>query len=226
MRVATPRVEPRRRDRRAVRARQPQPPAAGTDAPQGAVLESAPESPPAVAGTAPVRRAWVPWQRRSPRPQRATSRFRGRRAADRPRRLHQQASAAPAMSSSEHCTGRPHLAVAGTPVADAPSAPGQRNSPHPSRLPRLKRGSCAPDIDRPYATPFAGVDPCTLPDDFAGWPRGVGQAAGSTRVDHVHRAPEMDLCPGGPASDGCPVGSLRRRAPVQGPAGIEARPFD
>ena len=42
----------------------------------------------------------------------------------------------------------------------------------------------------------------------------------------VHRAPEKDLCPGGPASDGCPVGSLRRRAPVQGPAGIEARPFD
>ena len=29
-----------------------------------------------------------------------------------------------------------------------------------------------------------------------------------------------------PAPDGCPVGSLRRRAPVQGPAGIGARPFD
>ena len=68
--------------------------------------------------------------------------------------------------------------------------------------------------------------PCTLPDDFAGWPRGVGQAAGSTQGVPVHRAPEKDLCPGGPASDGCPVGSLRRRAPVQGPAGIEARPFD
>ena len=40
------------------------------------------------------------------------------------------------------------------------------------------------------------------------------------------RAPEKDLCPGGPATDGCPVGSLRRRAPVQGTAGIGARPFD
>ena len=29
-----------------------------------------------------------------------------------------------------------------------------------------------------------------------------------------------------PAPDGWPVGSLRRRAPVQGPAGIGARPFD
>ena len=42
----------------------------------------------------------------------------------------------------------------------------------------------------------------------------------------MQRAPEKDLCPGGPATDGCPVGSLRRRAPVQGPAGIGARPFD
>ena len=41
-RVATPRVEPRRRDRRAVRARQPHPPAARADAPRGAALESAP----------------------------------------------------------------------------------------------------------------------------------------------------------------------------------------
>ena len=36
----------------------------------------------------------------------------------------------------------------------------------------------------------------------------------------------LHLCPGGPASDGCPVGSLRRRAPVQGTAGIGASPFD
>ena len=41
------------------------------------------------------------------------------------------------------------------------------------------------------------ADPCTLPDDFAGWPRGVGKAAGSTSRVHVHRAPEEDLCPGG-----------------------------
>ena len=41
-------------------------------------------------------------------------------------------------------------------------------------------------------------------------------------IEHL----EGTLCPGGPAPDGCPVGSLRRRAPVQGPAGIGARPFD
>ena len=33
--------------------------------------------------------------------------------------------------------------------------------------------------------------PCTLPDDFAGWPRGVGQAAGSTQgslcIEHLKR---------------------------------------
>ena len=69
-----------------------------------------------------------------------------------------------------------------------------------------------------------------VPVPFSVTPRdgshGVGQAAGSTDEVHVHRAPEKDLCPGGSATDGCPVGSLRRRAPVQGPAGIGARPFD
>ena len=42
----------------------------------------------------------------------------------------------------------------------------------------------------------------------------------------MQRAHEKDLCLGDPATDGCPVGSLRCRAPVQGPAGIGARPFD
>ena len=166
------------------------------------------------------RRGDAPAHRASSRPSRGAAATAGSPAGSSP------ASASPRPRNPCPPFGLPAPRLPVLPGAVAPSAPGQRNSPHPSRLPRLKRGSCAPDVDRPYATPFAEVDPCTLPDDFAGWPRGVGQAAGSTRVDHVHRAPEMDLCPGGPASDGCPVGSLRRRAPVQGPAGIEARPFD
>ena len=50
-------------------------------------------------------------------------------------------------------------------MADAPSAPGRRSSP-PESPSRLKRGSCAPwpsDVDRPYATPFTGVDPRSHP---------------------------------------------------------------
>ena len=65
--------------------------------------------------------------------------------------------------------------------ASAPSAPGQRNSPHPSRLPRLKRGSCAPDVDRPYATPFAGVDP--RPPPIEDLERQDGQELGPGRPE-------------------------------------------
>ena len=42
------------------------------------------------------------------------------------------------------------------------------------------------------------------------------------RFEHLKRT----CAPAVPAFDGCPVGSLRRRAPVQGTAGIGARPFD
>ena len=46
-------------------------------------------------------------------------------------------------------------------VADAPSAPGRRNSPHPIASPAQARQlrPWPSDVDRPYATPFAGVDP-------------------------------------------------------------------
>ena len=43
-------------------------------------------------------------------------------------------------------------------------------------------------------------------------------------MDAVSRAHGEDLCPGGPAIDGSPVGSLRRRAPVQAPAIIVGAP--
>ena len=54
--------------------------------------------------------------------------------------------------------------------------------------------------------------------------RESGRPPGATRVDAVFRAQEEDLCPGGPAIDGCPVGSLRRRAPVQAKVGIAGAP--
>ena len=102
---------------------------------------------------------------------------------------------------------------------DAPSAPGQRNSPHPSRLPRLKRGSCAPDVDRPYATPFAGVDPRSTPD---------------ARLGSAGRHPERRHRASGPESTtsrhqgrfGCARLNRRRRAEADAPAAIVPRRRD
>ena len=52
----------------------------------------------------------------------------------------------------------------------------------------------------------------------------AGRPPGATRVDAVFRALEGDLYPGGPAIDGCPVGSLRRRAPVRATVSIVGAP--
>ena len=57
---------------------------------------------------------------------------------------------------------RAHRSVNG---ADAPSAPGRRNSSHPIASPAqaMQLRPWPSDVDRPYATPFAGVDPVQHP---------------------------------------------------------------
>ena len=66
--------------------------------------------------------------------------------------------------------------------------------------------------------------PCTIPDAFAGWPRGVGQAAGSYHafslcLEHLNgtRAPAA-------SHRWMPRGEFAPRAPVQGTAGIVGAP--
>ena len=77
----------------------------------------------------------------------------------------------------------PRAAVAGSAMAAAPSAPGRRNSPHPIASPAQARQlrPWPSNVDRPYATPFAGGGPPFHPR-FADLERQDGQKLGPGRA--------------------------------------------
>ena len=82
-------------------------------------------------------------------------------------------------TSADKCSG-------GGPSSPVPSPPPV-SSMGPRRSASSPASSSIARVDQRY-----GIrGPCTLPDDFAGWPRGVGQAAGSTQgslcIEHLKR---------------------------------------
>ena len=100
----------------------------------------------------------------------------------------------------------------------------------PSRWPASRRSSRLPrtrgDAPRPigHSANLAWSAPCTFLNDFARLNLvELGRPPGATKrplcLEHLG-----GLVPRRSATDGCPVGSLRRRAPVQGPAGIVGAP--
>ena len=81
----------------------------------------------------------------------------------------------------------------------------RRNSPHPSRLPRLKRGSCAPDVDRPVRNSFQrGWTPVPPPDCRPGAAARSGAGTRPSCRSERFRRPRAAL-----RSDGVEAGGTR-----------------